>query len=173
MHDNAVVVREVRSVVTTGEKVLVFCDHHATAQEITLALRNLDSMRSQVSLSQVKWRKAWRKCLTSLLDGNLKNSDKGLHKRFDAFLDWLACGAIRAQVGAWLRSRPATVDALTDALIREPARRRTSGPIAAEAARLFRALNDEESRSTRPCSKPGVPRACRGGNRVCARDVGR
>ena len=132
-----------------GEKVLVFCDHHATAQEITLALRNLDSMRSEVSLSQAQWRKAWRECLTSRLDADRKTGDKGLDKRFGAFLDWLACGAIRAQVGAWLRTRPATVDALTDALIRERARRMASGSIADEAARLFRTLNDEDSRSTR------------------------
>ena len=160
------VAAEIQLVVEKAEKVLVFCDHHVPAQELTVELAEcLTPPRSSVKLSARDWMEAWASCLRDKLKREFKNGPRGTHERYRAFLRWLSCGALRNQVGSWLTSSPTTIPALHAQLRSDTPRARQTteraqgaaslkrmaggASIADEAARLFRILNDVDSASTR------------------------
>lgn len=160
------VAMEIQPVIERAEKVLVFCDHHVPAQEVTVELaRFLAAPRSSVRLPAKDWKQAWELCLGPRLKKEFAHGPRGTDERYGAFLQWLSCAALRAQVGSWLSSSPATMPALYAQLrLDSPRVKQTfekfrgakslkkttgDGSIADEAARLFRTLNGVDSASTR------------------------
>ena len=114
------------------EKVLLFCHHHATAQELTRVLAAAIPKHARSSAPRSHWEAAWRSVLPTESDGSAPYLQS-------VFVAWLSSPGIRAQVQGWLDGTPATPEELASAL--RSARRHPKAPTAAvAAAHLFRAL---------------------------------
>jgi hypothetical protein len=157
----------IRAKVAEGEKVLVFCDHHATAQELKRDLeRHLVPRRSGQEPSTDVWRKAWRLCLKqeglkAWADGNRshENLPRNAKTLFSNYIAWLSCGSLSQQVANWLERVSSSPKALACELRRARARRvRGAESVAYEAAKLFKRLVASESRSTRATLGVGAKR---------------
>ncbi len=147
-------VKALEQVVMSGEKVLVFCDYHATAQELACAAfagmtrRGIDDR-----LSEAEWRKAWSSVLVDSKPQTLREEE-----RFDQFVRWLACRGMRQQLLAWLPRPPKSSDDLVKMLRRTAARRnKAAETIQKAAAHLFREMNHPDSPSTRAVLSLGAP----------------
>ncbi|MBI1948578.1 MAG: DEAD/DEAH box helicase family protein [Deltaproteobacteria bacterium] len=107
------VTEAVRAVLKQGEKVLLFCHHIATAQELATQLhaglpplRPTRLMPPRGSLAQ-----AWREVLFA---EKVEHDDEGdggasAHDSEDvraAFIEWLVTDVVRAQTGQWLSETP-------------------------------------------------------------------
>ena len=130
------VAAEVKSKIELGEKVLIFCHHHATAQELTA---HLASVMPKVTASQrpgaTTWRQAW--------DEILEPADANHHEETlrDTFIAWLCSDLIRTQTWNWLSAASASKANLAAAL-KKTSGRHPSGPetLAEAAQRLYHAL---------------------------------
>ena len=102
----AAVAEEVRRVVAQGEKVVLFCHHHATAQELTVILDNDLPKHPMVRSSE---RETWKKAWTALLDVcDTKAPDTRL-PYIATFIDWLCADMMRSQTQEWIQGRPVSV----------------------------------------------------------------
>jgi hypothetical protein len=91
----AAVAAEVKTTIEQGEKVVLFCDYIATAQELTLHLNSvLPKLAASKSLTETAWKQAWNKVLQPAGDER--------HEKFlrDTFIEWLC--SIRTQTATWL-----------------------------------------------------------------------
>jgi ERCC4-related helicase len=131
----------VNSVVEQGEKVLLFCHHHATAQELTARLAlAIPGAMSTTSPGPAVWRKAWDRVLPP---ANEEHHEESLRY---TFLKWLCVDLIRAQTWSWLRNASASEADLAQALERTSARCDQGPETIAEAAqRLYHALLQSKS----------------------------
>jgi ERCC4-related helicase len=135
----AAVAREVKATIEQGEKVVLFCHHHATAQELTACLASeLPKAPASQAPDLSTWRRAW--------DEVLEAAGQDRHEEIlrDTFIQWLCADLIRAQTWGWLCAAPASEANLAEALIK------TSGhpgqeTIAAAAQRLLKALLQSKS----------------------------
>lgn len=133
--------KEVRSTIMKGEKVILFCHHHATAQELTV---NLNSVLPKVVAPKLPrpdvWKAAWNEVLAK---SEYYNYD---YKLRNTFIKWLCSDLIRAQTWAWLRKASASTTDLTKAL-KKTRSRHPGGPetIAEAALRLFNTLLQSKS----------------------------
>lgn len=147
--------------VLEGEKVLLFCHHHATAQELTALLHEqVPPLPSYRGPDAAVWAAVWRE----MMESNLRHANA--ERLCDAFVDYLCCDLIRSQVTSWLPRQVKTTEALRSALRAERARRQPRAPTIVEAARhLFDAMLD--STSVRAVLRQGgaLPGA-NGGSRV-------
>jgi len=94
----------VKEKVKEGEKVVLFCHHHATAQELTAHLgKVLPKVVPPRAPRSEMWRRAWRKVFPEWKDDHL-----GL---CDVFIGWLCSDLIRGQTWEWLgvHQHPPTV----------------------------------------------------------------
>jgi len=135
------VAKEVRGVIESGEKVLLFCDHHATAQELTMALaEELPRTLVDESLSVAVWKRAWEAVLG-------KCPPKGATEKMrDAFVDWLCADLIRGQTRRWMKSAPANEAGLKKLLKRSKVRPPFGKATIVEAAtELFASLCGSKS----------------------------
>jgi hypothetical protein len=122
----------VASVVAKREKVLLFCDHIATAQELTRVLAAEVPKHAKTIAPRSAWQAAWTAVLQKP-DDDIEASLK------QVFISWLCSDGIRAQVQEWFERSPTSVADLEKAL--RSARRHPAAPIASEAAEhLFRSL---------------------------------
>ncbi len=130
----------VKSVVGAGEKVVLFCHHHATAQELTIHLAKHLPKAAPPPLAYREWRNAWEAVLPAC------TITSGYERFRKAFVDWLCEDCIRAQAWRWIVSEGSASDALENALRSTRGRNAPRGPtIADAAARLFNALMDSPS----------------------------
>jgi len=153
----------IRPVIEEGEKVLLFCHHHATAQELTVhlagALGSLDLPRPPQKAS---WKAAWEEALAP---NNGDAEDEGDGELRARFIDWLCSDSVRQQVWAWVTASGADGVPLADALRKAWARRVEARERIAEAAsRLYDALT--RSRSSRIVLAEGRLPGGRGSTRV-------
>lgn len=132
----------VRNVVGAGEKVLLFCHHHATAQELTVHLASLLPRRSDRSApAREEWRRAWRAILGPPNDEH--RYEELLHA---TFIEWLASDLIRSQAWSWVVAARMEGRSLPRALRNSPARTPGSRETVAQAAKsLYRALLQSKS----------------------------
>ena len=87
----------VRQTVVSGEKVLLFCHHHATAQELTARLALTLPMRRGPGMQPRKaWLKAWNEVLPP---GGEEHRESWLR---ETFIEWLCADLIRTQTWAWI-----------------------------------------------------------------------
>jgi len=137
------VAAEVKSIIEQGEKVLLFCHHHATAQELTVHLHTiLPEATAPQSPGPSAWRQAW--------DEVLEAAGEDRHEKTlrDTFIEWLCADLIRAQTWTWLCAASASEANLPDALKKASGRHHPGTETIADAAqRLYHALL--QSRSSR------------------------
>ncbi len=135
----------IRPLLDTGEKVLVFCHHRATASELLGVLERAlkTTSASRGGPPEKVWRAAW----DSLLPGE--------DPLVRPIIDWLCTPGLRAQIGGWLGEPALTVRALADQLTTTRARNAMSSvPTVLESARrLAKELLDQQSTSTRAILK--------------------
>ena len=132
----------VKSSIGQGHKVLLFCHHHATAQELTMHLESVTpKLTAPNSPALVVWRAAWNQILAPpavARETQLRQT----------FLTWLCADLIRAQIWTWLSGAPVTTAKLVKALRYTNARHSARGETVAEAAqRLYAALLHSKSSS--------------------------
>ncbi|SEP49351.1 Helicase conserved C-terminal domain-containing protein [Rhodospirillales bacterium URHD0017] len=141
------VAEHVKRIVGEEEKVVLFCHHHATAQELAAHLHStLPEMRMRRTPARNVWEAAWKEALAISTDG-VNNG-----RLRDTFIRWLCCDLIRAQTSRWLDGKRAVAADLASALNRSHARRCPEDGSIAEAARhLYGAL--VQSRSSRAVLK--------------------
>jgi ERCC4-related helicase len=157
----------IRPVIDTGEKVLVFCHHHATAAELLLALeRDLkQSPQKVVGPSTTVWWKAWEQ----VLKFEATDDEREAPYLLFSIIEWLHSPGLRAQAARWIGTPADSVEGLVEQLratvprtVVAPAGQGESAPTArtrasrpemptiAEAAIALRdRLLDKQSKSTR------------------------
>lgn len=135
----AAVAKEVKAAIEQGEKVVLFCHHHATAQELTA---RLDSELPKATASQSPalstWRQAWDEVLEAAGEAH---HEKTLR---DTFIQWLCADLIRAQTWGWLCAVSASEANLAEALLKTSGRR-SRETISAAAQRLYNTLLQSKS----------------------------
>jgi ERCC4-related helicase len=132
---------DVKTAVDAGEKVLLFCHHHATAQELAAYLHStLPELRATRMPQPLAWERAWDEALPP------GGSDSGDDPLRLTFIRWLCSDLIRRQTWNWLSL---SGQSLTAAALRSvKARNCPNGETIAEAVqRLYDALI--RSRSSR------------------------
>jgi ERCC4-related helicase len=131
----------VKSKIEEGEKVLLFCHHHATAQELTA---HLASVLPKVTASQMPSLPAWRRAWNEVLER--ADEERNEQTLRDTFIEWLCADLIRAQTWNWIRAASASEANLADALKKTKGRHQSGLETAADAAqRLFNALLQSKS----------------------------
>jgi hypothetical protein len=143
-HPKAVsVANNVKKIVEeNGEKVLIFCDHHATATELTCLIAST-LKRKRRKTNERLWKKTWEKIIP---ENETKYHDI-LRKNF---ITWLCSPNIRSQIADWIGDVPNDSEQLLKSLKKTPARNRESNikSISNAAVDLFNKLSDEDSKST-------------------------
>jgi len=136
----AAVGEAVYSTIKQGEKVVLFCHHHKTAQELTVHLDSVLPKVTTPSWPVTVWMKAWSQVLRQV---DHEYHDEELR---ETFIKWLCADLIRAQTWSWLREASASEGRLVDSLNHAKARH-PRGPetIAEAASRLYVALLDSKS----------------------------
>jgi SNF2-related domain/Helicase conserved C-terminal domain len=133
-----------------SEKVLVFCHHRATANELVSVLEHslrVDMVRADRGPTKTVWRAAWDLLLPPLFPGDGSAS----HKLIEPILDWLCSPGLRQQIGGWIGEPASDANALAKQLKTIRPRNASGRDVptifkAAEA--LTKALLSEESKST-------------------------
>jgi hypothetical protein len=95
--------KTVRDTIAQREKVILFCHHHATAEELTLHLASeLPKEAAPQSPDRSVWEKAWDEVLEPAAD---ERHDKTLRT---TFIKWLCADLIRTQTWNWIRAASAS-----------------------------------------------------------------
>jgi hypothetical protein len=108
----------VKTTIELGEKVVLFCHHIATAQELTVHLNSmLPGMAPASSPAPSAWRRAW--------DEVLEPAGEERHEAVlrATFIEWLCTDLIRAQAWGWLQAASPSGVNLASALNTATARR--------------------------------------------------
>src|SRR5262249_37693463 len=93
----AAVATAVKTIIEQGEKVLIFCHFHATAQELTSYLASVLPTASILQSPEISvWRKAWDELLVPASE---RRGDKSLRS---VFIEWLCTDLVRSQTWNWL-----------------------------------------------------------------------
>lgn len=134
------VAKEVEATINQGEKVVIFCHHHATAQELTVRLALvLPKIPASSSLDKPIWKEAWGKLLDPA------GEERHAEMLRDTFIEWLCSDLIRAQTESWLGVIPKSGASLADALKRKCARHPRAETIGKAAQRLYHELLKSKS----------------------------
>lgn len=131
----------VNAKIEEGEKVLIFCHHHATAQELTAHLAKvLPKAAAPRSPTPALWRKAWANALDPA--GQERHEDI----LRETFIKWLCADLIRTQTWKWICATSGSEVSLERALS-ETRGRHCGGQetIAAAAQKLFEMLIHSKS----------------------------
>ena len=143
------VAEAVGEVVSRGEKVLLFCHHHATAAELTLTL--FHHFGELPPVAPADWDGAWRRCLSDFLNAEQR-------QLAEPFVEWLCSHTVKSQVAGWIGDVPRKRDELAKALATHNPRPHSGceGSSIADAARkLFVTLAASKSSSEVLLSKDG------------------
>ncbi len=146
----------VRQVLEQDEKVVIFCHHHATAEELTMVLgASLTESKELLGLPRQIWKKAWSQVLTHQIERQVDNHKQdqvdqaSVHAKdkelLPHFVDWLCSPLVRAQVSRWLVDIPFTNPTKLVKAIVKTKSRKFGEPIAVAAFRLFQALLHSKS----------------------------
>lgn len=131
--------QEVLQIVEQGEKVVLFCHHHATAQELTACIASVLPKVSETRMPvQAVWKAAWG----NVLEESEDSKEESLRL---TFIDWLCEDLMLAQTASWVGSPPTTEASLARAFKKSKARHLGSETIAQAAQRLYHALLDSKS----------------------------
>lgn len=147
----AAVIEAILPVVDAGEKVLVFCHHHATANELLLELEK-ETRAAQISLAESPdegiWRTAWIQVL---------GVKQPIPLDIKPIIDWLCSSGIRSQVTKWIERPSKNAEKLAKQINNTKPRlvdKESEVPTIGDAARkLVSELLDPKSKSTRAVLK--------------------
>jgi ERCC4-related helicase len=141
-HPKAVnVANEVKKIVEKEEeKILIFCDHHATAAELTCLIASTLIRKRRKTNSQL-WKKSWKK----IIPLNEMKDDEILRENF---INWLCSPNIQSQIADWIGEIPNDSEELIKILKKTPARKLSIKNISDSAVDLYYELIDEDSKST-------------------------
>lgn len=120
-------------------KVVLFCHHHATAQELTEHLDSVLGKPAKPPWPVAVWKEAWNKVLGP------SDHEQYEERLRDTFIEWLCADLARAQTSSWL---PATAsESNLPRLLKQTKARHSEGPetIAEAAQRLYHALLQSKS----------------------------
>lgn len=150
----AAVTKEVEQVLEKGEKVLLFCHHHATAQELAASLHsNLSAITKHPAPAPKIWASAWNAALDRESADDV-DQDQELRR---TFVRWLCGDLVRTQTWSWLSASPNALSDLAHSIRTIRARGCENAETIGEAAmRLYRALI--HSRSSREVLKRSAER---------------
>ena len=88
---------QVKKIVEDGEKVILFCHHHATAQELTAHIDSVLPRRTGIkTLKKSVWREVWDELLDPV------DEEDGEYRLRTTFINWLCSDPIRAQTSLWI-----------------------------------------------------------------------
>ena len=137
----AAVGNAVKTAVESGEKVILFCHHHATAQELTEYLATvLPKVVPPRVPALVDWRRAWNQVLEPA--GETYRNEWQLR---ETFIEWLCADLVRSQTWGWITKQCKDTD-LAENLRSALVRHKTSNITIAQAARaLYKALLSSKS----------------------------
>lgn len=134
------VAKAVAATIDQGEKVVIFCHHHATAQELTEYFASqLPKIAASITLDKSAWVEAWHHAFES--DVNAQQDENLLN----TIIEWLCSDMIRAQTESWLGIAPKSASALANALMKKHARHPRAETIYRAAHRLYRELLESKS----------------------------
>jgi len=134
------VAKEVVATVGQGEKVVIFCHHIATAQELTLCLAGeIPPLSPKTTMDATVWQATWQQVFEEVAEAQ---QNPNLCK---TFIDWLCSDMICAQTQSWFSSTPRSKAALFKALTEQHARHHPKETIAKAALGLFQALLKSKS----------------------------
>ncbi|MDP2345577.1 MAG: SNF2-related protein [Deltaproteobacteria bacterium] len=126
---------EVLRIVREGERVVLFCDHHATARELALYLgRRLRDEHPVERVGPAPW--GWTYASACLLTANNTLERRALV----GFVKWLGSEGINAQVLSWLERAPKNADDFREGLTTFTPRRAPTGQLARSIAKEVEAL---------------------------------
>lgn len=149
-------VESARVIVEQGEKVLVFCDHHLPAVELTTALAH--ELRWEGVTARSPGKDVWRPAWSSIFDeirGEAELDDGREHSltRLERYLGWLMSDGVRMQIESWLGAnlKPALSASNLKRLLEKTHARAHAAcdSIADHARQLYKQLVDRKSGSTR------------------------
>lgn len=140
-HSKMLAVAEaVVATVKHGEKVVIFCHHIATAQELTQCLAGkIPPLAPTTKLDTKVWQAAWQEALGDLVAAQQNP------KLCETFINWLCSDMICAQTQSWFSSTPRSKVALLKALTEQHARHHPKETIAKAALSLFQELLNSKS----------------------------
>jgi hypothetical protein len=135
---------KVLEIVRDNERVVLFCDHHATARELALHLgRRLRDELPMRAADRLPWVEAYSRACEFLADGRAQE------KALNGFHSWLSSDGIAAQVASWLPGTVRTAEQIAKALTKfTPRRAVTRGKarsIAIEAEYLWNRVRQSSS----------------------------
>ena len=134
-----------------GEKVLIFCDYHSTAAELTCLIASTFKRR-RIKTDEQLWIKSWEQIIP-------ENNDHYIHRQ--NFITWLSSPNIRSQVADWIGNVPNDSEKLVKILEKIPARKSNTETISKAAIVLWHKLIDKDSKSTsavlKNLSKGSIP----------------
>lgn len=130
----AAVAEQVRTVIGKGEKVLLFCHYHATAQELAACLdEKLPATTKPPTLAPKIWESAWIEAL-----GWDQKDAEDLRR---TFVRWLCSDRIRTQTWSWLGASQTAPPDLAKSIMTTRARGCENAEFIADAAmRLYNAM---------------------------------
>jgi hypothetical protein len=132
----AAVAEDVRTVIGRGEKVLLFCHYHATAQELAACLdKTLPAITKQASPAPKVWESAWNEALGWDPDDE---EEQSLRR---TFVRWLSSDLIRSQTLGWLGASETALPDLAKTIKATRARGCNNAELITDAAmRLYHAM---------------------------------
>lgn len=150
----AAVSKHVKNIVEKGEKVILFCHYHSTAQELTSYLAKVLPVKlSPESLDISSLEKAW--------DQVFECSNRVNVKLRKTFINWLCTNLISSQTWSWLNAKPMPERTLVERLKSTTVRHHNKSETIADAAEhLFKALiNSKSSRAVLTAAESHIPGA--------------
>lgn len=158
-------VESTRAFVDQGEKVLVFCDHHLPAVELTveLALSLRWPMTDGQRPKTENWRSAWCSIFSEIRrEAELDDGREHSVTRLDHYLAWLMSDGVQPQIESWLGAdlQPTASSRDLQRLLERTSARCNPAcdSIASHARQLYKQLVDRESGSTRAILLHDEPR---------------
>ncbi len=142
----AAVAKHVADIVETGEKVILFCHHHATAQELTSHLAFVLPVEpAPKSPDKSELKGAWDKVLEST-NSNTDVKQQSFVKLRATFINWLCTDLINSQTMSWLNANPMPKKSLVQRLRLTTVRHHEKSETIADAAEhLFKSLLSSKS----------------------------
>jgi hypothetical protein len=133
----AAVASAVKSKIDGGEKVLLFCHHHATAEELTKYIASvfasdLRKLTPPPLPTVATWKAAWDEVLAPA-------EEKEAQLR-GTFVNWLCADLVRAQTWSWLPAKSTSKQQLIEALRMTLARTNGAETVAQAAKHLYDAM---------------------------------
>ncbi len=148
-------VKSTRARVDEGEKVLIFCDHHLPAAELTAALA--EELRWRRGAEHSPGRETWRSAWDSIFSGirsevECADGRTRARARLGHYLAWLMSDGVRLQIETWIGAKlRSTLSNRQLKRLLETTRARghpSCDSVAKHATQLYKQLVDPESRST-------------------------